>query len=79
LAETARAFEGKRVQVEKHFSKNGKEYWFERHINPYPQSAMEWWIRVALWSIDITDRKKAEEALRESEAKFRKLGRAYAS
>jgi PAS domain S-box-containing protein len=72
LAETARAFEGKRVQVEKHFSKNGKAYWFERHINPIRNShgVVD---RVALWSIDITDRKKAEEALRENEAKFRKL------
>lgn len=72
LAETARAFEGKRVQVEKHFSKNGKEYWFERHVNPILNSngVVD---RVALWSIDITDRKKTEEALRESEAKFRKL------
>jgi len=72
LAETTRAFEGKRVQVEKHFSKNGKEYWFERHINPILNNngVVD---RIAMWSIDITDRKKTEEALRESEAKFRKL------
>ncbi len=72
LAETLRAFDGKRVQVEKHFSKNGKEYWFERHINPI-RNQYGVVDRVAMWSIDITDRKKAEEALRESESKFRKL------
>lgn len=72
LAETARAFGGRRVQVEKHFSNNGKEYWFERHINPIRNMNGEI-DRVALWSIDITDRKKAEEALKENESKFRKL------
>jgi len=72
IAETQRAFAGKKVQVEKHFSNNGREYWFERHINPIrnKDGAVD---RIALWSIDITNRKRAEEALRENEAKFRQL------
>lgn len=72
LAETKRAFSGKKVQVEKHFSNNGREYWFERHINPIrnKDGVVD---RIALWSIDVTNRKRAEEALRENEAKFRQL------
>lgn len=70
--ETERAFSGRKVQVEKHFSFGGKEYWFDRHINPVKNSKGEI-DRVTLWSIDITDRKKAEKALKENESKFRKL------
>lgn len=72
LAEAKQAFAGKKVQVEKHFSTNGREYWFERHINPIRnnEGVVD---RIALWSIDITNRKRAEEALRENEAKFRQL------
>ena len=29
--------------------------------------------RITIWSLDITDRKKAEKALKENESKFRKL------
>jgi len=70
--ETERAFSGRKVQVEKHFAFKGKEYWFDRHINPIKNSRGEI-ERVTLWSIDITDRKKAEKALKENESKFRKL------
>lgn len=70
--ETERAFSGRKVQVEKHFSFSGKEYWFDRHINPVKNSKGEV-DRITLWSLDITDRKKAEKALKENEAKFRKL------
>ncbi|MCF8257783.1 MAG: PAS domain S-box protein [Flavobacteriales bacterium] len=72
LAETSRAFTGRKVQVEKHFSNNGRAYWFERHINPIhnKDGVID---RIALWSIDITNRKRAEEALRKNEARFRQL------
>ena len=70
--ETERAFDGRKVQVEKHFSYNGKEYWFDRHINPVYNSKGEI-DRVTIWSIDITERKLAEKALKENESKFRKL------
>ncbi len=70
--ETERAFSGRRVQVEKHFVFNTKECWFERHINPVTNQLGEV-DRLTLWSIDITDRKKAEKALKENESKFRKL------
>lgn len=70
--ETERAFAGRNVQVEKHFSFNGIEYWFDRHINPVRNEKGEI-DRITLWSIDITDRKTAEKALKENESKFRKL------
>ncbi len=72
LAEAKQAFTGKKVQVEKHFSNGNREHWFERHINPIrnKDGVID---RIALWSIDVTNRKRAEEALRENEAKFRQL------
>ena len=70
--ETERAFSGRKVQVEKHFTFNGKEYWFDRHLNPVLNSKGEI-DRLTIWSIDITDRKLAEKALKENESKFRKL------
>lgn len=70
--ETERAFSGRKVQVEKHFIFNGKEYWFDRHLNPVLNSKGEI-DRLTIWSIDITDRKLAEKALKENESKFRKL------
>jgi PAS domain S-box-containing protein len=70
--ETERAFSGRKVQVEKHFSFNGIEYWFDRHINPVKNAKGEI-DRITIWSINITDRKKAEKALKENESKFRKL------
>ena len=70
--ETERAFSGRKVQVEKHFSFNGIEYWFDRHINPVKNVKGEI-DRITIWSLDITDRKKAEKALKENESKFRKL------
>ena len=70
--ETERAFSGRKVQVEKHFFFNEKEYWFERHLNPVfnNDGSVD---RITLSSIDITDRKRAEKALKENESKFRKL------
>ncbi len=70
--EIERAFSGRKVQVEKHFAFNGKEYWFDRHINPVYNSQGDV-DRVTVWSIDITERKFAEKALKENESKFRKL------
>ena len=70
--ETERAFSGRKVHVEKHFVINDKEYWFDRHINPVWNSQGEI-DRLTIWSIDITDRKLAEKALKENESKFRKL------
>lgn len=70
--ETERAFSGRKVQVEKHFSFSGIEYWFDRHINPIKNAKGEI-DRITIWSLDITDRKKAEKALKENESKFRKL------
>jgi PAS domain S-box-containing protein len=70
--EAERALSGRKVQVEKHFTFNDKEYWFERHINPVFQAdgSVD---RITLSSIDVTDRKKAEKALRDNESRFRKL------
>lgn len=70
--ETERAFAGRKVQVEKHYAYNGREYWFDRHINPVFNGKGEV-DRVTMWSIDITERKLAEKALKENESKFRKL------
>lgn len=70
--ETERAFAGRKVQVEKHFVYNGTEHWFDRHINPVYNADGEI-DRVTIWSIDITERKQAEKALKENESKFRKL------
>lgn len=70
--ETERAFSGRKVQVEKHFEINGQEYWFDRHINPVYNNRGEI-DRITMWSIDITERKLAEKALKENESKFRKL------
>ncbi|MCB9185182.1 MAG: PAS domain S-box protein [Flavobacteriales bacterium] len=70
--ETERAFSGRKVHVEKRFNFGGNEYWFDRHINPVYNGKGEI-DRVAMWSIDITERKLAEKALKENESKFRKL------
>lgn len=70
--ETERAFSGRKVQVEKHFEINGQECWFDRHINPVYNNKGEI-DRITMWSIDITERKLAEKALKENESKFRKL------
>lgn len=70
--ETERAFSGRKVHVEKRFTRGEKEYWFDRHINPVFNGKGEV-DRITLWSIDITERKIAEKALKENESKFRKL------
>ncbi len=70
--EIERAFSGRKVQVVKHFVFQGKDHWFERYINPVfkKDGSIE---RITLSSIDVTDRKKAEKALKDNESKFRKL------
>ncbi len=45
---------------------DGSKGWFDLHIEPVPQG-------ILILSIDITESKKAEEALRESENQFRSL------
>jgi len=70
--EIERAFSGRKVVVEKFNLVNGKERWFEQHVDPVYNNHKEI-DRVTIWSIDITERKKAEKALRENESKFRKL------
>lgn len=74
LAEVERAFKGHKVEVEKNFDIKGRERWFERHINPIRngEGVID---RIAMWSIDITERKRAEDALRESEARFKQLAK----
>jgi PAS domain S-box-containing protein len=45
---------------------NSRKGWFELRVQPVPEG-------IFILSMDITERKKAEEALRESEEKFRNL------
>ena len=71
--EAKRAFQGKTIQVEKYLRVNGKEYWFERHYNPEVLPGSSQIDRITIWSMDITDRKLAEKALRESEKRFKQL------
>jgi len=70
--ETERAFSGRKVIVEKYFNVSGQDRWYERHVNPVHNEDGEI-DRITMWSLDITDRKKAEKALKENESKFRKL------
>lgn len=70
--ETERAFSGRTVKVDRHFHVNGKDHWFERYINPVRNKSGEI-DRVTLWSIEVTERKLAEKALKDSESKFKKL------
>lgn len=70
--EIKKAFEGKPMVIEKQVKGKDYEYWFERHYNHLKNSDGEI-DRVTIWSIDITERKKAEEALKNNERKFRAL------
>ncbi len=70
--ETERAFQGRSVKTERHFNVNGKDHWFERYINPVQNKKGDI-DRISLWSIEVTERKTAEKALKESESRFRKL------
>jgi PAS domain S-box-containing protein len=55
------------VHMENEFTyRDGKKGWFELSIQPVPEG-------IFILSIDITERKKAEEALRESVNRFREL------
>jgi PAS domain S-box-containing protein len=57
---------------EKHnVKKNGEEFWVEISVTPV-QSGGQLIYAVANW-VDITERKRAEEALRQSEERFRNL------
>lgn len=71
--EARRAFQGKTIKVEKYLRANGKEYWFERHYNPEILPGSSQIDRITIWTMDITDRKLAEKALRESERRFKQL------
>lgn len=71
--EAKRAFQGKTIKVEKYLRSNGKEYWYERHYNPEVLPGSSQIDRITIWSMDITDRKLAEKALRESEKRFKQL------
>lgn len=70
--EIKKAFEGKPMVIEKQVKGKDYEYWFERHYNHLKNGEGEI-DRVTIWSIDITERKKAEEALKNNERKFRAL------
>jgi PAS domain S-box-containing protein len=71
--EAKRAFQGQTIKVEKYLRVNGKEYWFDRHYNPEVLPGSSQIDRITIWSMDITDRKLAEKALRESEKRFKQL------
>lgn len=71
--EANRAFQGKTIKVEKYVRTNGREYWLERHYNPVKGLASNRIDRITIWTMDITDRKLAEKAMRESEKRFRQL------
>ncbi|MFC2176025.1 PAS domain S-box protein [Bacteroidota bacterium] len=70
--EIERAFSGKHVSVEKYFNIDGEDIWYERHLNPIvsKQGTID---QITIWSKDITVRKIAEKALKDSESKFKKL------
>ena len=66
------AFSGKKVTSENSITTLQKTKWFERHFNPIfdENGKVE---RITVWSIDISERKKFENALLANEKKFRKL------
>lgn len=70
--EIKKAFDGKPMVIEKQVKGKDYEHWFERHYNHLKNSEGEI-DRITIWSIDITERKKAEEALKNNERKFRVL------
>lgn len=70
--EIKKAFSGKPMVIEKHVIGSNYEFWFERHYNCLRNADGEV-DRITIWSVDITERKKAEEALKNNEKKFRAL------
>lgn len=70
--EIKKAFSGKPMVIEKHVTGKNYEFWFERHYNCLRDADGEI-DRITIWSVDITERKKAEEALKNNEKKFRTL------
>ncbi len=66
------AFSGRKVVIENFIKSDTRLKWFERHFNPIvdEEGKVE---KVTIWSMDISERKKFENALLSNEKKFRKL------
>ena len=57
------------IHKSKHTTSNESYYWSEAHLNPILNYKGEL-TRVLLWTIDITDREKNNDALRDSEERY---------
>jgi PAS domain S-box-containing protein len=66
------AFSGRKVVIENFVKTDTRIKWFERHFNPIldEEGKVE---KITIWSMDISERKKFENALLVNEKKFRKL------